>query len=411
MERLTNKIAPLSLPLPRYVIDLIDRLEANGEEAYVVGGSLRDLLLGIPPHDYDLATSAPPERTSELFSSDHRVIETGLKHGTVTVLCDGAPVEITTFRIDGDYTDARHPDQVTFTRRITEDLARRDFTVNAMAYHPTRGLVDPFGGRKDLQCRRLRAVGDPNLRFEEDALRIMRAFRFSAQLAFEIEEQTLQGCRDSKSKLTFVAKERIASEFLRLLTSPDPVPALKEMLRSEILSYVTESYLPQEAHLDRIAATPREEAMRLALYFSDGDREIARQSLRALKLSHKQITATCAILSCMDFPVATPAEARHLISSCGVYAPSAVRLSVLLGVSAPEAVALVEKETHAPCTISDLAISGKELMAIGIKGKAIGNTLQALLSVVLEAPERNTPPCLLALAKEWQANKEIHSKN
>jgi tRNA nucleotidyltransferase (CCA-adding enzyme) len=362
-----------------------------------VGGSLRDALLGIEPHDYDLATSAPPERTVELFS-DHRVIKTGLQHGTVTVLCEGIPVEITTFRVDGNYTDARHPDQVTFTRRITDDLARRDFTVNAMAYHPERGLIDSFGGQQDLIRRILRAVGDPQKRFEEDALRIMRAFRFSAQLDFDIEDATLQGCIKSKFGLTSIARERIATEFLKLLIARDPEPALRRMSDADLFPHITKEYLPAPEHLSLMSRSPQDECARLALFFSKARKDTAANLLKNLKLSNKQITATCAILSCMRESIQAPADARRFIAACGIYAPLAIRLSVLFGQSPPEAVAWVE-ENRAPCTISQLSVSGRDLMALGVSGKEIGELLNALLGAVLEDPTLNQRDRLLEFAQ------------
>ena len=229
--------------LPTYITTLMDRFACAGEEVYLVGGSLRDLMRGEIPHDYDLATSATPQKTASLFP-DCRVIETGIRHGTVTVLFEGNPIEITTFRQDGDYLDGRHPTSVTYTDQICEDLARRDFTVNAMAYHPKVGLVDPFGGRSDLKNKVLRGVGDPHRRIAEDALRIMRAYRFSAQLGFTIEEDTALACQESRDKLSGIAKERIAAEFLRLLTSDAPGRTLEQMAEHGILPYVTGEYSP-----------------------------------------------------------------------------------------------------------------------------------------------------------------------
>ena len=168
---------------PRYVADVITRLEECGHEAYIVGGSVRDMLLSKAPNDYDVTTSARPTETLEIFK-DMRTIPTGLKHGTVTVMSRGNPIEITTFRIDGEYLDSRRPESVSFTDDVTADLSRRDFTVNAMAYSEKRGLIDVFGGKNDLEKRIIRAVRDPKERFSEDALRIMRAFRFSSQLGF-----------------------------------------------------------------------------------------------------------------------------------------------------------------------------------------------------------------------------------
>ena len=400
-----NTLTRPNISLPTPILRLIERLEQNGEEAYLVGGSLRDLLLGIPPHDYDLTTSARPEKTVALFS-DYRVIETGLKHGTVTVIADGEPVEITTFRIDGSYTDARHPDQVTFTKRIVEDLARRDFTVNAMAYHPDRGLVDPFGGQKDLNQRCLRAVGEAKRRFGEDALRILRAFRFCAQLGFAIDQETLQGARDSKSGLTNIAKERIASEFLRLLTSDSPAHALELMIDSEILPYVVGSYQPSERILAHLSEMPQNDIARLGFFFAETDRESTAKLLRSLKLSNKQVTGACSVVSGAHTPVDTPTDARRLIASCGIYASLAARASVLLGINSPDAVAWVE-QNNAPCTIADLAITGRDLLSIGIEARTIGTHLDFLLSRVLEEPTLNEKETLLAMASELKNKKLV----
>ncbi len=386
----------VEIKLPDYVTALMERLEAAGEEVYLVGGSLRDILLGIEPHDFDLATSALPERTASLFF-DYRVIETGLKHGTVTVLSEGNPVEITTFRIDGSYTDARHPDAVTFTRRIVDDLARRDFTVNAMAYHPKVGLVDPFCGKKDLASCLLRAVGNPETRFSEDALRIMRALRFSAQLSFSIEDDTLSGMTARKEGLKYIAKERIASEFLRLLLSPDPRDALTAMTESEVLPFVTGEYAPSESIYKTLYATPRLDEARLGHFFSAADPVEAKAYLSALKYSGKQITGALAVARGSRCAVTSPADARRLIATCGVWAPAAVRSSVALGISPPDAIAFVE-QNPAPCTLSELAVSGKDLTDLGFRGKAVGDTLNALLDAVLEDPCLNRRETLLTLA-------------
>ncbi|MBQ9783175.1 MAG: hypothetical protein IJW44_01495 [Clostridia bacterium] len=400
----------LDLSLPGYVRTLMERLEGAGEEVYLVGGSLRDALLGIPPHDFDLATSALPQKTVSLFS-DLRVIETGLKHGTVTVLSQGNPVEITTFRIDGSYTDARHPDGVTFTDRITDDLSRRDFTVNAMAYSPRRGLVDPFGGRQDLARRVLRAVGEPERRFSEDALRIMRAFRFSAQLGFAIDPDTLLGATRCRAGLARIAAERIAAEFLRLLLSPDPAPALAAMTESGILPYVSGDYRPSEKLLATLASAPCEDVARLGLFLAEADEAEATALLRRLKYSNKQLTGARAVRRGSGIPVSDPAQARRLIADCGVYAPSAVRASVLLGNSPREAIGWVERNSAA-CSLRELALSGKDLLAAGIEGRRIGVTLERLLAAVLEDPSLNQRQTLLALAlAQNQPNQKDEKKD
>ena len=391
-----------SIPLPPHILDLMSRMEHAGEEAYVVGGSLRDALLGIPPHDFDLAVSSVPELTAEILR-DFRVIETGLKHGTVTVIAGGEPVEITTFRVDGDYTDARHPDGVTFTRRIEEDLSRRDFTVNAMAYHPTKGLCDPFGGQADLERGILRAVREPTLRFSEDALRIMRAFRFSAQLGFSIEEKTLAGIAKTKDGLARIAAERIASEFLRLLCAREPEGALRQMIGYGVLPYVTGDYCPSERILTLLPQSRPCEEERLGLFFCEAEPEQTAEILSSLKLSNKQKTACRAVCRAAHTAVKSEVDARRLIADCGVYAPFGVRVSALLGVSPKEAVAWVE-ENRSPCTLSQLAVGGRELIAAGMEPRRIGETLEWLLTQVLEDPTKNRRELLLSLSQAY--NKE-----
>ena len=197
-------------------VSLLERLNQRGFSAHLVGGCVRDALMGKAPHDYDVTTAALPQEIKAAFD-DVSVIETGIRHGTVTVLWEGLTVEVTTHRVDGSYADGRHPDGVTFTDSLTEDLARRDFTVNAMAYSPTRGFADPFGGQKDLQDRILRAVGDPHLRFTEDALRILRGVRFAVRYSLTPEENTLHAMKILAHRMDFLAKERIFDELCKLL--------------------------------------------------------------------------------------------------------------------------------------------------------------------------------------------------
>lgn len=396
MEKIKEKTENISLPTP--ILRLMQALEDAGEEVYLVGGSLRDLLLGRSPSDYDLATSALPERTMEIFS-EYRVITTGLKHGTVTVMADREPIEITTFRIDGTYTDARHPDGVTFTRRIEEDLSRRDFTVNAMAYHPKVGLVDPFGGRQDLANKLLRTVGDPELRFSEDALRILRAFRFSAQIGFAIEEKTLVGCANSKSGLTKVAKERISAELLRLLLSDSPAASLEKMIETQVIFFVLGENIPSEAVLRQLEEMPRKDTARLGFLLSEFDRETVSRILKSLKYSNKQITGACAVATGAKQKMESPADVRKLIASCGIYAEDACRASILLQ-NSPEKALSWMRESKAPASISDLKISGRDLMELGIFGREIGETLQAIFSLVLEDPSLNEKEKLCKLA-QW----------
>ncbi len=384
---------------PAYIDEMINRFESVGEQAFIVGGSLRDTLIGLPPHDHDIATSALPEKTLALFS-DKRVIETGLKHGTVTVIFDGDPVEITTFRIDGSYADSRHPDSVSFTMSIEEDLSRRDFTVNAMAYNRSRGLVDPFGGREDIENKLLRAVGDPSLRFSEDALRIMRLFRFSAQLGFDIDAATLDGAISASSGLENIATERITSELIRLLTSPHPRAALELMCKNAIFSHLPANIAPDKELIERIELLPSIDTVRLALLLWGKTREEAAESLYALRCSGKQITGTLAILTGARTSVKNELDARRLIACTGIYAPLAASLSETLGISPSGAVAAVERQQSTPSKVTDLKINGKDLASLGARGKLIGETLNALLDAVITSPELNEKQKLLSMAKE-----------
>jgi len=216
---------PVFLTLPEPCRRIIDRLQENGFHGYAVGGCVRDSLLGRTPHDWDITTDARPEQVLSIFRDFH-VIETGLQHGTVTVRIDHEPYEVTTFRVDGEYSDGRHPDEVRFTASVEEDLARRDFTVNAMAYNDTDGLIDPFGGQKDLKNKILRTVGAPEERFSEDALRILRGVRFAVRFGLQAEEKTLQAMQAQAPSMDKLAKERIFEELCKLL----PVVKAKDLL-------------------------------------------------------------------------------------------------------------------------------------------------------------------------------------
>lgn len=207
----------MTISIPERVQKLLDMLEAAGYEAYIVGGCVRDSIMGFTPHDFDVTTSALPEETERVFAG-MKLIETGLKHGTVTVLSDGVPVEITTYRVDGEYLDSRRPESVRFTRSLKEDIARRDFTMNGIAYSPKRGLFDEFGGAEDISRSIIRCIGDPEKRFREDALRILRGLRFAASLGFEIEESTAKAMLDSRELLRNISAERVFSELSGLMT-------------------------------------------------------------------------------------------------------------------------------------------------------------------------------------------------
>lgn len=382
--------------IPEYVRVVLDRLYEHGESAYVVGGSLRDMMLFSEPHDFDLASSALPERVCEIFSDMH-VIKTGLQHGTVTVVCQGKPIEITTFRVDGEYHDMRRPDSVSFTRRIEDDLSRRDFTVNAMAYNERDGLVDLFCGRADLKDRIIRTVGNPYERFSEDALRIMRAFRFSAQLGFEIEKKTLEAAGALGERLSFIAKERIFSELLKLICSPYPEKPLMAMRSLGVLDYVFEKYIPSDSAVMLLSQVENNDIARLSALFSDADEATARQELIRLKASRKQRSVGL-IVEAAKSKISSRKDMAALRARLSNDADIALTLSVLLGNSSDEALSLLDDLT--PFSISQLAIGGSDLIALGYSGREIGKELARLLDAVIKEPTLNNRDALLKMAKE-----------
>ena len=269
MSERTIRARLQEIELPQYVVRVLSIFEDNGYEAYVVGGAVRDLLRGEHNvNDYDVTTNALPEETKRLFSG-YMIYETGIKHGTVTVNVDGNMVEITTYRTDGEYADSRHPDNVTFTRNIIEDLARRDFTVNAMALSLDGRLVDPFDGVYDLSNAILRAVGDPSKRFSEDALRIMRLYRFSAQLCFDIEKETLEATQKCAQGLNNISKERIVAEWEKLLTSVFCRKSLDYMYKYGIFDVIFPNVPVSRDLFDRIELMKAHYPWRSALLFKE----------------------------------------------------------------------------------------------------------------------------------------------
>ncbi len=384
---------------PEYVQKVIARLEAAGHSAYVVGGAVRDMLRGVTPHDYDVATSALPDTVASLFSDMH-VIDTGIKHGTVTVVCDSCPVEVTTYRIDGEYTDSRHPDAVSFTSDIHADLSRRDFTVNAMAYSTSHGLVDIFGGERDLRAGIIRAVGDARIRFSEDALRIMRAFRFAAQLGFSIEESTLSAAKACSHGLSEIARERIGAEFIKLVCSPSPSEALTLMKKSDILKYALGECSPSEKIILSLPLTLCTDVARLGLLLSEYDESISRTVLHSLRASGKQITGALSVSRGAHISVCDARDARRLLASTGIYAPAAAKAAELLGNSPQGAYDLVLREQSTPHSLRELKINGKDIAALGVRGKQIGELLEEILRRVVDEPTLNDRALLLSLAEQ-----------
>ncbi len=384
--------------LPASVVGVIDRLEAAGFEAYIVGGSVRDLLCGTAPHDFDITTSALPTEMQRVFS-DVRTVETGLRHGTLTVLFDGDPIEVTTYRVDGDYTDRRRPDSVSFTPSLLEDLARRDLTVNAMAYSPRRGLVDPFGGRGDLKAQCLRAVGDPERRFTEDALRILRVLRFASTLDYMIEGKTAAAVRAMAHTVRFVAAERIREELFRLVLGKGALRILSDY--REVLSEV----LPEASPHPALNELPDTLPIRLAaLLFGSGVKS-AEAALLRLRIDRATLDATLALCRLATAPITAerPVLCRLLRREGEIAVTGALRLRSALGYDDSAATRLVAEilRTGAPYRLSDLAIGGRELKSIGVpSGPHLGALLEALYGAVIAGTVQNHAEALLSYASE-----------
>ncbi len=383
---------------PEYVEKIIDRLESAGYPAYVVGGSLRDMMLGRAPYDFDIATAAPPDVILAIFS-DMRTIPTGLKHGTVTVLDeDGCGVEVTTFRIDGEYADSRHPDSVLFTSDINKDLSRRDFTVNAMAYNKKRGLVDPFGGREDIKRRVLRAVGDPDKRMREDALRIMRALRFSAQLGFAIDGETQAALTRQKEGLRNVSEERLCVELSKLLMAQDPTSAIKKMRELGICRYLLGEYTPYDKCIETLEKLSCHLPTRLACLLYGCNESEANGILRKLKYSNAIREETLLLLEIKKYSEPRQdAEYRRFLLDFGKSSFAAAELGMALGAFEKTLALELERiRAEGYCDgIPSLALNGGDLIMLGMRGEEIGRTLKELLLLVTEDPSANTREYLM----------------
>ena len=399
------------MKLPEYVKRCIDRLNGAGYSAYAVGGAVRDSLLGVEPSDWDVTTSARPDEILQVFEGE-RTIPTGIKHGTVTVLAcadNGLrfPVEITTYRIDGEYKDSRHPESVSFSNDILDDLARRDFTVNAMAFNERDGLIDGFGGVEDLNRGVIRAVGEPQKRFTEDALRILRAFRFAAQLGFEIEEKTLEGANACAHLLKNIARERIGVEFKKLLASSGVVYSLENMVRGGVWKVLFGNFTPSE---EAILGASRLEngnfATRLSVLISEADRDVIDEFLNSLRLSNAEKKLVTRLCSIKEFVISDNADSKCARSFLHYYRdilPMALETLTFYHDDASEFIEIVITESlkDRPLAISDLAVNGNDLLPL-CEGnyKQMGLLLNSLLDRVIENPEGNDKNILLALAKE-----------
>lgn len=441
------------MQLPEAVLQALNRLASAGFEGYVVGGAVRDLVRGVPVHDWDLTTDALPEQIEASFA-DCRIFETGLKHGTVTVLVDGLPLEITTYRVDGAYTDHRRPDAVRFTRSLREDLARRDFTVNAMAYSPESGLVDCFGGVRDLRAGVIRCVGDPNRRFQEDSLRILRGMRFAAVLDMRVEQETASAMERCRTLLTSVSAERIREELSKLLCGGAAAGVLAQFSR------VAAAVLPElepmfgfcqhNPHHDRdvwahtlavVDAVPPEPVLRWAAllhdsgkpgcftrdeagighFYGHGERSAAlsetiAQRLRFDTAGREELVR---LVRFHDMPLLPERKllrrlllrfgektlrrqlALHRADARGQSALSAGRLEVY---DRTEALLDVLLRERACFSLRDLAVNGWDMQALGLHGKAVGMALEACLRAVVDEALPNDRQPLL----EWvQSGKAL----
>ncbi len=440
--------------MPEKAKKVVNTIQAAGFEAYVVGGCVRDSILGRQPQDWDITTSAKPGQVKALFP---RTIDTGLQHGTVTVMQDREGFEVTTYRIDGEYEDSRHPKEVVFTPNLEEDLKRRDFTINAMAYNEEKGLVDIFGGMEDIRLGRIRCVGRAEERFGEDALRMLRAIRFSAQLGYEIDEETKQGIRRLAPTLKNISAERIQTELVKMLVSPHP-----DYLRTAYDMGVTKVFFPEfdrametEQHhphhmysvgehiLHSLAYVPADKVLRLTMLLHDIGKpdtltideqgithfynheslsaEMAKGILRRLKFDNDTINMVYKLVMYHDYGNSvepTLQIVRRAMNKIGEDAFPAlfqVKYADMMAQSdylRDEKLKRLENwkrlyteicEKEQCVSLKTLAVTGSDLIAAGMKpGKELGEVLQKLLQLVLDDPSCNTKDKLLAEAQRLQ---------
>lgn len=435
------------IKIPQQVNRAIEILRQNGHTAYVVGGAVRDAIMGKSANDWDIATSARPEETAAAFA-DFRVIETGIKHGTVTVILDGESLEITTYRIESGYSDSRHPDKVEFTDMIEDDLSRRDFTVNAIAFSPFAGIADPFGGCDDINAKIIRCVGEADRRFGEDALRILRALRFSATLGFEIDKDTSESIRKNYKSLERISSERIHTEISKLLCGIDAKRILLDY--SEVFFFIFPALKPMkgcaqnhERHVydvwghtvEAVANVAPEPHLRLAMLFHDSgkpfvkttdekgidhfynhskkSREIAFDAMTMLKVSNKLRDKVCNLVEYHDFlpeKISKKTYKKYTgilgfdtveelfeIRKADVSAQNPKFLDECLEANEIGLKILEDiREENSCLKISDLAINGKDLENAGIPpSPEMGRILETLLDEVLEEKTENSKKALL----------------
>jgi len=385
----------LHIHIPPSVLHAIQSLNDAGYEAYIVGGCVRDSLMGKSPVDWDITTSALPEQTNKVFA-DHRTIDTGMRHGTVTVITEDMPLEITTYRVDGAYSDGRHPDAVTFTPSLKEDLRRRDFTVNAMAYHPKHGIVDCHGGQADIRNRIIRCVGDPEERFREDALRILRALRFAAVLGFHIESETANAVHKFSTHLRNVSIERITAEFKRLICADGAIQIM------DAFRDVMSIFLPEMTFCDDfslLSRVPETLHVRLAALFYSADiaPDTAVGMLERMRFDRRTIQNVLLLLSFRVDDLLT--EKQYFLRLLNYLGPELIFDYLALKEADPHTVSRAkELLTQNPCyKTSMLAINGNDLLDLGIPaGPEVGAIMSDLLNAVINGACINEKDALLS---------------
>ena len=395
----------MHITLPTKVKQIISRLEKADYEAYAVGGCVRDSILKRSPEDWDITTSAKPEVVKRLFSA---TIDTGLQHGTVTVVIEKEGFEVTTFRLDGDYTDGRHPDRVAFTSSLTEDLRRRDFTINAMAYSEKTGLIDEFDGERDLEDGVIRAVGEAKERFSEDALRMLRAIRFAGQLNFKIEEKTFDAIKELSSNISKVSVERIAKELEKLLLSGNPEyialvyeTGIFSVIAPEVAMLFENCEISASIKALSRASFPEKKELyqiRLAIFLEGLGADKAAKLLKRLKLDNDTINTVKKLLELSLREVENnETDMRRTVKDAGhKMMPLLLEMRRAKGLKDNKELYQTVIDNGYCTSISELNINGKDLMGAGIpKGALIGSTLERLLELVIEKPELNTRESLL----------------
>ncbi len=394
------------LKLPPRVSRIIHTLQAHGYEAFAVGGCVRDTVLGRVPDDWDITTSARPQEVKGLFT---RTVDTGLIHGTVTVLLGDDSFEVTTYRIDGRYEDHRHPSQVRFSAELAEDLRRRDLTINAMAYNQEQGLVDLFGGMKDLQEKRIRCVGEARERFREDALRILRVVRFSAQLGFLIDPATEDALRSLAGDLAYVSAERIQVELVKLLRSDHPDYILRlfdtgiaEVVLPELVESAADPARAQSI-ADSLKKVPPERSLRLALLLHPLGEKKSQKLLRRLKFDNHTIDTVRRLVRWYGQPLGeTPAQVRRSAAAIGAELfPQVLQVQgTYRDVTDVRRIWEEITEKGQCISLKTLRITGNDLIALGMQpGPAVGALLKELFVDVLEEPGHNDREYLIECAK------------